>query len=69
MVAIMRRGPLNSLAHCSLIEAEAADRLGLLIEARQAYERTRKLSYGRVYDNDAKWFWSPAERATEPQSR
>src|SRR4051812_7047904 len=28
MKAIMRRGSLNSLAHCSLVEGEAANRLG-----------------------------------------
>ena len=69
MVTIMRRGALNSFAHCSLIEAEAAGRLGRSGEAQQAYERTRRLTYGRVYDSDARWFWSPAERAAETQSR
>jgi len=69
MVTIMRRGALNSLAQCSLVEAEAAERLGRVGEAQQAYERTLRLSYGRVYDNDAKWFWSPAERVAKAQSR
>jgi hypothetical protein len=69
MVTIMRRGALNSLAQCSLIEAQSADRLGRPGEAQRAYERTRRLSYGRVYDSDTRWFWSPAERATETQNR
>ena len=68
-VTIMRRGSLNSLAQCSLIEAEAAERLGRVEEAQQAYERTRRLTYGRVYDSDAKWFWSPAARAAGAQAR
>lgn len=63
MVSIMRRGTLNSLAQCSLLEGEAAMHLNNSAAALRAYERTGRLTYGRVYDEEAGWFWSPAERA------
>jgi hypothetical protein len=65
MKDIMRRGSLNSLAHCSLIQAEAAERLGRFPEAARAYQETARLTYGRIYDEEARWFWSPAERAAD----
>ena len=65
MVEIMRRGSLNSLAHCSLIQAEPAEQLSRSDEALRSYATTAKLTYGRVYDSDAHWFWSPAARAAE----
>jgi hypothetical protein len=62
---VMRRGSLNSFAHCSLIAAESAEQLGQPMEAAKWLEATRRLTYARVWDSSSKRFWSPAARAEE----
>jgi len=61
---IMENGVLNNVAACYFIKGDAAEKLGRIEDARNAYTEAKKLTYARVWDPQG-WFWSPADAAGE----
>jgi hypothetical protein len=75
---ILARGPLNDAALCQWIEGESQAQLGNIVEARLAYLKMQRFSYGLVLVprpfSKPSSFWSPfheasihlTKKATEP---
>jgi hypothetical protein len=61
---IFKNGLLNDVATCSFIKGRSLEKLSRKEDAKNAYEATKKLSYGRCWDPGG-WFWSPAEAAAD----
>jgi len=55
----------NDIATCFLIKGEATEKLGRMSEAIDAYENTMQYRFARVYDPNGRFFWSPAEVASD----
>ena len=55
----------NDLAVCFLIKGEAADKLGRRSDAINAYTNTTRYKYARIFDPSGRFFWSPAEVASD----
>ena len=55
----------NDVAPCFLIKGEAAEKLGRTNEAIDAYTETTRYRFARVYDPKGRFFWSPAEVASD----
>lgn len=64
---LMRNGPLNALAHCLVVRAEAAEHLGRSDIAKQAWTEAAQLEDAVVFAEDR--VWRPSDRAEERLSR
>jgi len=62
---IFANGPLNDVATCWFIKGRSSEKLKHLDDAKDGYKSTMKYTYGRTWDPDGQFFWSPAETASE----
>ncbi|HXC43047.1 MAG TPA: hypothetical protein VNY51_05940 [Candidatus Dormibacteraeota bacterium] len=56
---------LNNVAACFLVRGEAAEKLGHMNEAIDAYTETMRYEFARIYDPRGRFFWSPAAVAAD----
>jgi tetratricopeptide (TPR) repeat protein len=62
---IHRNGVLNDVATCLYIIGEAAFQLNNRKGAAAAYGQCSRLTYGRCFDPEGPWFWSPAQVSSD----
>lgn len=62
---IFARGLLNDVATCFYIQGRSAEYLGLLEDAKRAYQQASTYTYARTWDPDGGFFWSPAQASTD----
>jgi hypothetical protein len=60
---ILKRGPLNDVGTALWIKGQAAEKLGMNEEAKQAYQSASKYTFARCYDASYDGFWAPADTA------
>jgi hypothetical protein len=61
-LVLFSRGLLNDVATCFFIKGEAAQKLGRIGAAIDAYQAASKYTYARTWDPRG-WFWSPSDEA------
>lgn len=63
--AVNRNGLLNDVATCYFIKGRALEKMKQRDASVAAYKAAAKFTYGRAWDPEGPWFWSPAEAAAE----
>ncbi len=62
---VHKNGLLNDVAACYFIKGKAHEGLKEKDAAIAAYKAAATLTHARAWDPAGRWFWSPAEAATE----
>lgn len=65
---IFARGLLNDVATCFYIQGRSAEYLGLIEDAKRAYQQASTYTYARTWDPSGEFFWSPAQAAADRAS-